>query len=806
MDETGQPGGTNPGENGKNAGRGGDHARLNGGWASDPWSNAGDALEPAAEPVVPTWRQASDNTANRAWAPSPSRYADLLAPPPAVRTERYGPSLVDPLTSPVDPLTPAVAMHAPASAPPYPYEGDLEDAARLTEHDRQVSPAERPATAVERPANTLDRPANLMDRPASIVDRPAYTIEQPGTSSQRPVNGRERPLISALSPGAPTERPLNSTPRPETSTEGPVSSFERVIPLERRTIPAERSVPQAERDCHGDPARHAALTDGTPRDGLSTIGPQGWAGTLRQPTPAPPTAAPPSAAPSTEPPIAAPPAPYGSQHARTGPVSEQLGTSAVPHAPPLRSVPPQLATFATSQHQDQNHDQSHDQDRDRVRDQGQSQAPALAPMPAYDLPSAYNPPTYHAPHLGYEPSTYEPGGYEPPAYEPSAYERSHERSAHEPSRYEPTWSGYEPSASGFDAVRSGYDAARTGRGPTTPAYDTARGYATAEAVPTSVHSMPAPDPADALPQRVPAEPDVPTVPEPPAVDPPAETPELARIATHLRRDDVPTELRDRPEGFDVKAVLAAVRGVAGVRDASLRTTPAGAHSLRLDLADGADPALVSREVARLLQEKLGLAAAPQNEPAPARSERPWSAPTAASFPPPEPPAATTAWSEPGYATPAPATEAPRPGRRRAPSPVRGRAAVDSRTDAPTTGPGYGATTSGSTLPRRPGDGAGHGVVAAPTAARRSASGTAGDHRPGAGQHVRAGRDCGGAPGRRHRTGGGFRQRAGGRRLRAATVRGLRECGGRRSAGQRAAARRPGAVLRRACRGRALRQL
>jgi hypothetical protein len=58
-------------------------------------------------------------------------------------------------------------------------------------------------------------------------------------------------------------------------------------------------------------------------------------------------------------------------------------------------------------------------------------------------------------------------------------------------------------------------------------------------------------------------------------------------------------------------VLAAVRGVAGVRDASLRTTPAGAHSLRLDLADGADAAVVSREVARLLQERLGLAAAPQ---------------------------------------------------------------------------------------------------------------------------------------------------------------------------------------------------
>ncbi|MGW4682875.1 hypothetical protein ACWEOS_30810 [Micromonospora taraxaci] len=117
-----------------------------------------------------------------------------------------------------------------------------------------------------------------------------------------------------------------------------------------------------------------------------------------------------------------------------------------------------------------------------------------------------------------------------------------------------------------------------------------------------------------LPQRVPAEPDVPVVPEPPAVDPPAETPELARIATHLRRDDEPAPLRERPEGFDVNAILDAVREVAGVRDAALRRTPAGAHSLRLDLADGADPAEVSRQVARLLQDRMGLAAAPQNVP------------------------------------------------------------------------------------------------------------------------------------------------------------------------------------------------
>ncbi|MFC3536968.1 hypothetical protein [Couchioplanes azureus] len=114
----------------------------------------------------------------------------------------------------------------------------------------------------------------------------------------------------------------------------------------------------------------------------------------------------------------------------------------------------------------------------------------------------------------------------------------------------------------------------------------------------------------ALPQRVPAQPDVPTVPEPPSVEPSAETPALARIATHLRRGDVLSS-QERQEGFDVNAILEAVREVGGVRDAALRTTPAGAHSLRLDLSEGADPAEVSRQVARLLQERMGLDAAMQ---------------------------------------------------------------------------------------------------------------------------------------------------------------------------------------------------
>jgi hypothetical protein len=142
------------------------------------------------------------------------------------------------------------------------------------------------------------------------------------------------------------------------------------------------------------------------------------------------------------------------------------------------------------------------------------------------------------------------------------------------------------------------------------------------------------------------------------VEPPAETPALARIATHLRRGDV-LSAQERQEGFDVNAILAAVREVDGVRDASLRSTPAGAHSLRLDLSEGADPAEVSRQVARLLQDRMGLDAAmkgasPLSGPqAPAPRSAPRSGPPAAAplSPAPRP-------GPPPYSAPAPVSAPP----------------------------------------------------------------------------------------------------------------------------------------------------
>ncbi len=122
-------------------------------------------------------------------------------------------------------------------------------------------------------------------------------------------------------------------------------------------------------------------------------------------------------------------------------------------------------------------------------------------------------------------------------------------------------------------------------------------------------------PRSELPIRVPAAPDVPEVPDDDAYDDEGvaeaiepENPELTRIATRLRHDEVPSA---PPDDLDVSAVLEAVRGVPGVANAHLRGKPGGMHTLRLDLADGADPGRVSRQVARLLKERMGLAAEPR---------------------------------------------------------------------------------------------------------------------------------------------------------------------------------------------------
>jgi hypothetical protein len=121
---------------------------------------------------------------------------------------------------------------------------------------------------------------------------------------------------------------------------------------------------------------------------------------------------------------------------------------------------------------------------------------------------------------------------------------------------------------------------------------------------------------ETLPQRVPSEPDV-----PPVIDPQGaalagsvleqdalagEASPLARIASYLRHERDTAAAAEREDEFNANAVMAAVRNIPGVDDAVLRTSPGGVHTLRLELADGADAGQVSRAVARLINERLGL--------------------------------------------------------------------------------------------------------------------------------------------------------------------------------------------------------
>jgi hypothetical protein len=238
--------------------------------------------------------------------------------------------------------------------------------------------------------------------------------------------------------------------------------------------------------------------------------------------------------------------------------------------------------------------------------------PGYEPMPTYQTPALYHqPPRYEEPRYE-EPRYEEPAAYQqPPAYEPPAY---HQPLHFAPPQQTPHQAPYQaPQQTQHPHPGQHHDAARQDA----PWHEATRPEPQYAPEPP-FQPVPAQEPVGALPQRVPGEPDVPDVPDeevdraPLAEGPPTETPELARIAAGLRyeKDDTPGAGPERPDGFDMQAVLAAVQGVEGVRDARLRKNPGGIHTLRLELADDADPARVSREVARLLKERMGLAAEP----------------------------------------------------------------------------------------------------------------------------------------------------------------------------------------------------
>ncbi|MFG1607479.1 Daple [Actinoplanes sp. NPDC049265] len=247
-----------------------------------------------------------------------------------------------------------------------------------------------------------------------------------------------------------------------------------------------------------------------------------------------------------------------------------------------------------------------DLDDDTYRPPGQGQQttfPSVRPAPP---PGRRNEPARHA--LDPTPAAGLPQ-IQPPSDSGPGSEGPRVRQPYDPVTF-PRRLPYEPPPGPGIGPPAARPASGSGYAPSAPRPASGGGYGSSGAYPSQTPI--AEEAAAALPQRVPAKPDVPTVADPALVEPSAETPELARIATHLRRDDL-LDPEEREEGFDVDDILAAVREVAGVRDAMVRTTPAGANSLRLDLAEGADPAEVSRQVARLLQDRMGLDAAPQGD-------------------------------------------------------------------------------------------------------------------------------------------------------------------------------------------------
>ncbi|MEV4493639.1 hypothetical protein AB0K04_26415 [Micromonospora coxensis] len=588
---------------------------------SPTWSDRGEPGPSATEP--PTW---ADRREPGQSAGEPSAWADRREP---------GPS------APEQPAWAGRAEPGQSATEPPAWAGRGEPGPSTVEPWADRFPPE--PTEPERPAGSpvAGRPADEPDWSGPSWNRPSWggSWAPPWTREEEPSAGlrgaREEEPSSGLR-GAREEEPSSGrrarVERTEWSAE-PARPYEPV-----RTEPARPYEPvRAEPARPYEPLRSELprpyeVTRSEPEPSVRPVDRPAWAAHSA------PAAAPPAAAPRSAPPAMAP---------RSAPPA-MAPRSAPPAAAP-RSAPPAMA-------------------------------PRSAPPAPAGVPSALAPgsaPPALAPRSA--PPASSPASAPPAVAEEQTNAATITERAAPPFRLrsvpgEPTapadLPGHPPAPAGPGTATAPVTSGtrRPDPTPSAPAPTSAPPYAARRSAPDPAPAAPPavgdeiPDAGAAvLPQRVPAEPDVPVVPEPPAVEPPAETPELARIATHLRRDDEPAPPQERPEGFDVNAILDAVREVAGVRDAALRRTPAGAHSLRLDLADGADPAEVSRMVARLLQERMGLAAAPQNLPAAAPAPlRRRSAPGRSA----EPRAAEARTR----ATPGPESSVPRPGDARAGEP------------------------------------------------------------------------------------------------------------------------------------------
>ncbi len=624
-------------------------------------------VRPGGDSLLPV-----ENASAPRWSDSRSRYADLLAHLSPSPNEIPAANGVDPgrsvgeETRPVDlrsvsgelppvsgegraapgyPRPVDVGDHAggpriPTSAPPYPYEGDLDDV---------VPPAPvRPAMTEQRAAMPLDRPSSL-DRPSP--DRPSpdpLSPDRPSPGGRPAVFGRpahlespsaaERRAIPVVRPATPGGRTVDWA-----AAESARHAIDQVtppggVPYIGRRDAARRAQEAGPSAGQRPPAQQVRPGSGAPTDALVT-GPSGAAEPGSDPRGGDrPASGPPGPSPSAQ------GASGGAQFdpARSDPGQFDPARSDPGRADPARSDPGRAGPGRASAGQaEPGHPGSPQagpghpgspqagpghsgslqagpgQPGSLQAGPGQPGSPQSGPgQPgSAEADFGYGGSGRGAPErAGRGEPTSGPAGLDegprqvPESLAPGLADPIQPRPPYDPSTF-PRRLPYEtPHARPADSLqRPGYE-------PPTPAgtpmsYPASGAYAQ---IPAGAPSIPpsAERPTRALPQRVPAEPDVPTVPEPPSVEPSAATPALARIATHLRRGDV-VPPQERQEGFDVTAILAAVREVDGVRGASLRTTPAGAHSLRLDLADGADPAEVSRQVARLLQDRMGLDAAMQ---------------------------------------------------------------------------------------------------------------------------------------------------------------------------------------------------
>lgn len=654
MDETGQPGAAVPGENADGAGSHGDLAHPVDGWsdADAAWGGGDSATGPARleRPERPGWARPADPSATRGWADTLSRFGNrpvtLPAPVPVREMRRpvNGTHLDERTTAASSPPEPQV----PVSAPPDTYGGDQEEG----HQQRMIMPAPRPSGdrtpvgpasgpphsgsgPVSGPPSGSETPPGFRPAPPYGPGAPEYEASAghptgaggyPSQTGTRPSesggyspdssgypsesgsysseSGDYQPRSTAYRPG----RPFEPTPAGPYEPSGyepsgyeppgypapgyppagyrPAAGYETATGYEAaggyETVGHDRPRPEADPSDGSDTERAggASAVADPPHPGTGT-----GAGTAPTRTGSVRHGVPLDGRGDARGPESgrnAPAVSGGGEPTRSGGPT-RIGARRAPERDAaagriLRSVP----------------------DPNQRSDQRLDQRPAARPSGA---------------GLAAEDGQTLGAGVSSGAADPTARDWS--------ASWVPPWAtdrseaGGDPRRDDWSAPWSDRAAAESSPAQPAPAQPASPaspyrpyGYPPADEDPLGAPRAGDPSVTEALPQRVPAEPDVPIVPEPPAVEPPAETPELARIATHLRREDASPEIRDRPEGFDVTAILAAVRGVAGVRDATLRKTPAGAHSLRLDLSDGADPAEVSRQVARLLQERMGLAAAP----------------------------------------------------------------------------------------------------------------------------------------------------------------------------------------------------